>query len=362
MVTTRGAKAAPRKGIRVREVDEPTYEIDEGQLRRYDQNNLIFRRAGHDPDFTGYGIGFDREGLKRIREGRPGYTRVDYALSEASWTVHDVWVDSFSWDRLPRPHGPSLMGDQWHRERFEVEDPSEMAERVKRAAMFYGADLVGIAELDERWLYRNMRYTLEPVDLPEEMRYAVVMAVEMDETGIATSPGCPASAATGLGYSRMAFVASTLAEFIRNLGYSAVPAGNDVGLSVPLAIDAGLGELGRHGLLITPEYGPRVRLCKVYTDLPLGVDRPVEFGVGEFCKGCRLCAEACPVEAISRERDPGWEPSCGSSNPGALKWYVDGEKCYVYWLDNGTDCSNCVSVCPFNTGPPEASPEEFWGG
>ena len=72
MVTARGVKAAPRKGIRVREVDEPPYEIDEGQLQRYDQKNLIFRRAGHDPDFAGYGIGFDREGLKRIREGRPG--------------------------------------------------------------------------------------------------------------------------------------------------------------------------------------------------------------------------------------------------------------------------------------------------
>jgi hypothetical protein len=39
---------------------------------------------------------------------------------------------------------------------------------------------------------------------------------------------------------------------------------------------------------------------------------------------------------------------------------VDGEKCYVYWCDNGTDCSTCISVCPFNTGPDEASSEEFW--
>jgi ferredoxin len=361
MMPTRGAKTTPRKGIRIREVDEPPYEIDVEQLQRYDQNNLIFRRANYDPDFAGYGIGFDREGLKKIQEGRAGYTRLDYALSEASWTVHDVWVDSFNWDRLPRPRGPSLMGDQWYRERYMVEDPSEMTEKLKKVALFYGADLVGGTELDKRWLYRNMRYTMKPVELPEEIRYAVVMAVEMDEMGIATSPGCPASAATGLGYSKMAFVSSILAEFIRNLGYVAIPAGNDVGLSVPLAIDAGLGELGRHGMLITPEYGPRVRLCKVYTDLPLKVDRPVEFGVEEFCKGCRLCAETCPVEAISRTRDPGWEPACNSNNPGALKWYIDSEKCYVYWLDNGTDCSNCVSVCPFNTGPTEASPGEFWG-
>ena len=149
MVKARPKKAVPRRGIKVREVDEPPYEIDDGQLQRYDQKNLIFRRAGHDPDFAGYGIGFDREGLKKIRETKPGYTRVDYALSEASWTVHDAWVDSFSWDRLPRPYGPSLMGNQWYKERYEVEDPSEMVEKVKRAALFYGADLVGITELDE---------------------------------------------------------------------------------------------------------------------------------------------------------------------------------------------------------------------
>jgi ferredoxin len=359
-MTSRGAKVSPRKGVKICEVSEPPYEINEKQLQRYNQKNLIFRRAEYDHTFAGYKIGFDKEGFKKIRKGSIGYTRLDYALSEASWTVHDVWTDAFSWERLPRPHGPSLVGDQWYKEKFLVEDSSEMAENVKRAALFIGADLVGITKLNEKWLYENMRYTLEPVEIPQKMKYAIVMAVEMDALGIATSPTCAASSATGLGYSRMAFVASTVAEFIRNLGYEAIPAGNDVGLSVPIAIDAGLGELGRHGMLITPEYGPRVRLCKVYTDLPLEVDHPVEFGVKEFCMGCRLCADACQVDAISRERNPNWETTCISSSPGAKKWYIDGEKCYLFWLENGTDCSNCVSVCPFNTGPAEASQEEFW--
>jgi reductive dehalogenase len=252
------------------------------------------------------------------------------------------------------------MGDQWHREPVDVEDLSEMTGRVKKAARFFGADLVGVTELDQRWLFANRRRDLEPMVFPEGVRYAVVMAIEMDELAMATSPECPAAAVTGLAYSRMAFAASSLAEFVRNLGYTAIPDGNDTGLSIPLAIDAGLGQLGRNGLLITPEYGPRVRICKVYTDLPLEPDRPVDFGVTEFCKGCRLCAEACEVDAISFEREPGWEPACKSSNPGARKWYIDGEKCYVYWCDNGTDCSTCISVCPFNRGPDEASSEEFW--
>jgi len=66
----------------------------------------------------------------------------------------------------------------------------------------------------------------------------------------------------------MAFVATSLAEFIRLLGHDAIPAGNDMALSIPLAVDAGLGELGRNGLLITKEFGPRLRLCKVFTNLP----------------------------------------------------------------------------------------------
>jgi epoxyqueuosine reductase len=348
------------RDIRVRRVEEPPYTVDNSRLERYDQRNLIFRRVRHDPGWAGYELTEEEQGLRNIAEGKPGYTRVDYALAEASWTVHDVWTESFSWERLQRPGGPSLMGDTWYRERFEVEDISEMTSLVKRTARFFGADLVGVTELDCRWLYANKRSNLEPIELPEGVRYAVVMGIEMDGVGIATTPECPAAAATGMAYSQMAFAASSLAEFIRNLGYAAIPDGNDTGLSIPLAIDAGLGQLGRNGLLITPEYGPRVRICKVYTDLPLVTDGPIDFGVTEFCMGCRLCAEACEVDAISFEREPGWEPACKSSNPGARKWYVDGEKCYQYWCENGTDCSSCISVCPYNSGPVEASSKEFW--
>lgn len=347
--------------FKVRRAEEPPYIIDEDELKRYDQRNLIFNRIYNDPSWTGYGRIEEEQGLRNIAEAKPGYTRIDYALTEAAWTVHDVWIDAFSWERLNRPGGPSLMGDEWYRDRYEVEDIAEMTRQLKRAARFYGASLVGVAELDRRWLYANRRFDLEPLELSKEVRYAVVMAIEMGEVGIAASPACPAAAATGRGYSRMAFAASCLAEFIRNLGYVAVPAGNDMGLSIPLAIDAGLGQLGRNGLLITPEYGPRVQLCKVFTDLPLAPDKPIDFGVTDFCRRCRLCAEACEVGAISEEAEPSWEPACVSSSPGVLKWYVDSEKCYEFWCENGTDCSTCIAVCPYNTGLKRASTEKFWG-
>jgi reductive dehalogenase len=141
----------------------------------------------------------------------------------------------------------------------------------------------------------------------------------------------------------MAVTATTLAEFIRCLGYRALPAGNGVGLSIPMAIDAGLGELGRLGLLITPKYGPRVRLAKVITDMPLIPDQPISFGVVEFCEKCMLCAEDCPSNSIAKGPRT-WEGKSVSNNPGVFKWYIQPKSCYDY---NGFSCSNCKRVCPF---------------
>ena len=112
----------------------------------------------------------------------------------------------------------------------------------------------------------------------------------MDYAALKCAPGYIGDAAASVVYSRMSLCGAMLAHFIRGLGYRAVPMGNDTALSVPLAIDAGLGELSRMGTLITPEYGPRVRLHKVFTDLPLAPDSPVEFGVWGFSRRCSKSA------------------------------------------------------------------------
>jgi reductive dehalogenase len=186
-----------------------------------------------------------------------------------------------------------------------------------------------------------------PLELPEGMQSAVVMAVEMDYDLVQTAPTGGAAAATGLGYSKMAFMAGLLAQFIRNLGYRALPCGNDTALSIPMAVEAGLGELGRNGLLITEPFGPRVRLCKVFTDLPLVPDEPRFLGVEQFCRVCLKCADDCPSRAISFG-DRTKEALNISTNPGVLKWPVNGEQCFKYWVANGLDCSTCIRVCPFN--------------
>ena len=98
------------------------------------------------------------------------------------------------------------------------------------------------------------------------------------------------------------------------------------------------------GLLVTPKYGPRVRLAKVITDMPLVPDSPIDFGVTEFCEACMLCADDCPSESVTRGPRT-WDGPSPSNSPGVLKWYTTGEGCYDF---NGFSCSNCKRVCPFN--------------
>ncbi|MEO0341771.1 MAG: reductive dehalogenase, partial [Bacteroidota bacterium] len=162
-----------------------------------------------------------------------------------------------------------------------------------------------------------------------------------------TFPAAVSGAATGIGYAAGLNCATSLAQFIVNLGYNAVASLNDTALSIPMAIEAGLGEYGRNGLLITPKFGPNIRIAKVFTDLPLQLDRPIEFGVKAFCNNCKKCAQNCPVKAIPFE-EPQSEPPNFSSLKGITKWTVNAEKCFKFWVGMNTDCAICIRVCPYN--------------
>jgi reductive dehalogenase len=187
--------------------------------------------------------------------------------------------------------------------------------------------------------------------IPITMNRLIVMAFEMDEASMNMGGNdhviCTlGEAAAQNGYSRMAFTSACLANMIRQLGWQAIPMGNDHSLSIPMAIDAGLGELGRNGILITPKYGPRVRLAKVLTDMPLVPDKPISFGVTEFCDVCGKCTEQCPGSAIWDGERTYDAPDAG--NPGVLNWPVDGDICFGVWAEVGGSCYNCIRVCPFN--------------
>jgi reductive dehalogenase len=169
----------------------------------------------------------------------------------------------------------------------------------------------------------------------------------MDHDLVDTVPSALSGAATGLGYSKDVLVLLATAQWLRNLGYEAVPSLNDSALVIPLAVQAGLGEYGRHGLVITPEFGPRVRFGKIFTDVPVAHDTPIRLGVTEFCESCRRCTDACPPKAIA-DGQPDSVKLNRSSIGGVRKWTTDGEKCFSYWGQIASDCMICIRVCPYN--------------
>ncbi|MBW1803033.1 MAG: reductive dehalogenase, partial [Deltaproteobacteria bacterium] len=214
------------------------------------------------------------------------------------------------------------------------------------------ADMVGICKLDRRWIY-STSFDLgsgeyNPQEIPEAFEYAVVMGFGEDYEMLKYAPTYIADAETSLGYSRMAITNAYVSKFIKTLGHKAMSCStNTIGITIPMAIQAGLGQLGRNGLLITPKFGPAVRISKVLTSLPLIPDRPIDFGVREFCTVCEICADKCPGGAIMHgERTT--EARNESNSPGVLKWPIDAEKCMGQWSRIRKPCTVCISVCPFN--------------
>jgi len=327
----------------IRKVDLPSYKLDSHLYKRFDERRTIFGRMVNDTNASFYKKGMYDNIRTILSKKKTDYSRIELAQVLGAWTVYDYFHGAFSWEELKNSR--SVMSKPFL-EKYTVEEPTYMSEKVKETARMYGANLVGICEVDQKWLYSH-DILGNAIEIPAEFKYAIIMAIAMDTNVIKSSPSFAACRVTALGYSQMAFCIASIAEFIRSLGYRAIPMGNDTALSIPLAIDAGLGELGRNGLLITPEFGPCIRLCKVFTDLPLEIDKPVSFGVTDFCKRCRKCIDACEVGAIQGWSEPSYDVVSPSNNNGILRWPVNHDRCYSFWLENGGECSNCIAVCPF---------------
>jgi reductive dehalogenase len=186
--------------------------------------------------------------------------------------------------------------------------------------------------------------------IPLKMKWVVAIAIPMDLDLLSRAPTALGDAAAALGYSHSAFVVASLAVFIRGLGYEAIPCVNDTAQSIPFAVDAGIGELSRLNKLVTPEFGAGVRLCKVFTDMPMAYDKPVDFGLVEFCKTCKKCAEACPSRALSFDDEPSFKTRGPWNNSGHKAWFEDSYKCYQYWQKTGTGCGICLASCPYTKG------------
>ncbi len=322
-------------------------------FKPFNQKNDIFNRSDWDDsvDPKKFFISYDITNYAPKKS--KGFDHWDYALRNASWHLTDV-VGEMNFESKGRVEGFTdyySIQTQGPPEQIELGVTSETTSRIKKAASMFGAGDVGICELDERWIYThnyNRKSKDAPkLDLPKGLTRAIILIMPMDYELGKTFPSAVGGATTGLGYSSSLNCANSVAQFIVNLGYQAVASLNDTTQSIPMAIQAGMGEYGRHGLLISRKFGPNVRIAKVLTDLPLDVDLPIEFGVKKFCENCRKCSDACPVKAIAKEQPQDEAPNF-SSHEGITKWTVNAEKCFKFWVGSNSDCAICIRVCPYN--------------
>ena len=341
-----------------------------GPVERFDQKYTMYSRITWDPEIRGL---LKKWSFTGETKEKPGYTLEDLALRRAYQRIRQsVLLFNTSKPNSNRVAkemtalAASKLGEQALEPKLrdglkiDVSDPYRITRDIKKVATYFGADLVGICRLDKRWVYSH---TFERIgalggvqeagghnlqEIPEEFQYAIVMGYEEDYDMIKYFPTWIADATTSLGYSRMGITNSYLSSFIRNLGFKAIDCNsNDVALSVPMAMQAGLGQLGRNGILVTPQFGPRLRLSKVITDLPLVADAPIDFGVTEFCSMCKRCADMCPSQSIMHgERTA--ESHNISSAAGGLKWPINSLKCRMYWARVNKPCTICIGCCPYN--------------
>ena len=172
-------------------------------------------------------------------------------------------------------------------------------EKIKGFARFLGADLVRVGPLNPAFIYSHVGKTQgdpkraygAPIHLTH--KNAVTIAIGLDPLLMKSGPALPMATEVMKVYNRLAAIARMLAGYIRSLGYPgrAHIVSNYQVLCIPIAVDAGMGELGRHGIMLTKELGSALKMATVTTDLPLVYDPPVDIGAEEFCQDCKICIE-----------------------------------------------------------------------
>ncbi|GAA0719883.1 reductive dehalogenase domain-containing protein [Clostridium malenominatum] len=312
--------------------------------------------------------------MKRIDERDTMFSRMNYA--EGEFPYEDYYSknpDKLEVDKeirqKPNLCGPGTMsynpinspiavasfkflGDIMHLSEGEANgvktplDKKIATKRLKGLATLYGASLVGTLKMKDYHYYshRGRHKEVYGEEVNNLLPYGLVFAVEMDKEMINRAPQISEIIETSKGYVNASIIGMVLSYYIRELGYNARNHmdANYLTVAPLVAQDAGLGQIGRNGILTTKEYGSRVRLGIVTTDLELLEDSPIDFGLEDFCNLCGNCAITCPGKSIPKGQQKDID--------GSFRWQINQESCYDRWRSLGTDCGICINSCPFSQG------------
>lgn len=322
----------PIKGAFKLTSETPTARINERNIM-FSRNEITKRpelQKKYYKDFP------EHEALDKIWQEKPGlgskdsqfYAPLSFKASEASFHT----IESLR----PIVSGPAASIPE------EI-SAEKLTEFVLKWAKKLGAVSVGICDLKDYHLYTERgRGEAYGKKVENNHNFGIAFTVEMDEEYLSTGPAGPTLMESAYQYLNSGVISIQIAEFLRRMGHeSRAHIDGDYELIAPLvARDAGLGELGRMGLLMTPELGPRVRIGVISTNAPLIVsERKPDYTVHEFCNLCKKCAVICPSQAIPKTPI--------EKIDGVERWKINHEKCFGYWCTTGTDCGRCMSVCPY---------------
>lgn len=343
-------------------VRRPTYET-EGEVARFDERDTVFSREALVPgspeeidyherhpekaEIDGRLARFIDAKMKREAEGDQ--------IGRAIYESHFIPAAALA---LPD------MVDGEPADRAVAWSPREASERIKTYALALGADDVRVGPLRPEWVYthRGARpffrnpYINPPyfTGIPDGYqgaaygdaitlthRNAISLAFRQDRDLAWTGASSGVEFDEGLIYARSVLASVQLARFIRALGRPARAhhLRNYLIMAVPVAVDAGIGELARCGYVVSRSLGANFRLATVTTDMGLVHDDPVDIGIQDFCEKCKKCATSCPSQAI---------PTGGKTLVrGVWRWKLDEEACLQYWGRAGYACAICQAVCPW---------------
>lgn len=319
------------------------------KVNRVDERDIVFARLRLTPDNAPYYRTYydkhteiETADAKRREIGLLGILgSIDNAYQPNAAMVHA------SFD-IPDILGSHAKASPEEKENRKVWNPVMAADLVKNYARHIGADMVGICKVNPMWVYshRGEIHYGNWADWGKELRdfppYAVVMLTEMNWDHVSGSPHTPSVAESAHNYGKGAYLSTLMGRWFAHMGYTGVAQNtrNYDTMLVPMAVDAGLGEMGRNGYLIAPKFGARVRIFATLTDMPLIPDKPISLGVEEFCQKCKKCAESCPSRSIPLNEKTVFN--------GSKRWKLNEDTCFEFWGKIGTDCSICMAVCPFS--------------
>ena len=380
--------------VKEKEYLDTTTEIDWAKMERFEQGSYDNMMAHISLDEFQRRSKIRHENrIKWMKDNKSGCTRRDYALKVSGWLR--PYSSNLGRDFLgePReklygapdqPEAPFGTYKQMITEAPAWNGTSDENARMMRAVCkFSGASTVGFGEVIEEktrkltwatqfgsrrpYVFENVEHAYETKDklvIPTKCKYAILFVIQYDNSMVKLAPSKLTDAITGKAYDQADIVRYRLQAFLNSMGYECC-GGGLLGLVARPAwgVIAGLGEYGRLHTLLTPEWGPGIRMSQVvYTDMPVTPTNPIDFGGNRFCYTCRRCSDGCPVDAIDKEKEPGFEITSANStggnpdhldpkrfngSPAYARWPFNHFACNSYWFDTDSSCSICNGVCVF---------------